>query len=147
MQNIKQLLEAKTFALWDDEEVTILTREEHAAIMALLSQQQQCYTPAQVQTLLKEQRELCIKGVRADLNITNGAEAAKVVRSTPLVKIDIPQQQQKVYTEMDMISFADWMHNVHLRFEFKNNRIYTTTDMLREYNALTASPASTDAQI
>lgn len=62
---------------------------------------QTSYTPSQVQALLKEQRELCIKGVKADLKITDRKEAAKVVRSTPLVKIEIqnystasPQPQQ-----------------------------------------------------
>lgn len=35
------VLEKKEFCLWDDEEVTMLTREEHQAIIALLSQKQQ----------------------------------------------------------------------------------------------------------
>jgi hypothetical protein len=41
MQTVKELLEQKEFCLWDDEDVTMLTREEHQAIIALLSQQQQ----------------------------------------------------------------------------------------------------------
>lgn len=43
------------------------------------------YTEEEVKALLKQQKELCYSGVKADISITSNTRAAEVVKSTPLV--------------------------------------------------------------
>lgn len=50
------------------------------------------YTAEEVKALLKQQKDLCYKGVKADVSITTPERAAAVVKATPIITLTNKEQ-------------------------------------------------------